>query len=69
MKCLRKAGIDTNSWHVLALNRSEWRNLIFSLKIYYIYNFMRCDPHTLGMRPIPLAGMVYSHYLFFEDKV
>ena len=21
---------------------------------------MRCDPHTLGMRPIPLAVMVYS---------
>ena len=32
MKCLKKAGIDTNCWHALALNRSEWRNLIFSSK-------------------------------------
>ena len=32
-KCLNKSGIDPNFWHVLALNKLEWRKLINSVKI------------------------------------
>ena len=32
-KCLKKSGIDPNVWHVLALNKNEWRKLIYSIKI------------------------------------
>ena len=29
-----KSGIDPNVWHVLALNKNEWRKLIYSIKIF-----------------------------------
>ena len=33
LKSIRKSGIDTNYWHVLASNKFEWRKMLFSLKI------------------------------------
>ena len=33
MKCLRKAKIDTENWHVLALDKLSWRSKLHNLKI------------------------------------